>query len=60
MNSAKVRERPRLWLPRVVGRAGRSRTLAAESVAQQGQKQISPYPKLIGIGYVQESNRRSG
>src|SRR5713226_7269970 len=32
---------PRLWLPRVGGRAGRSRPLAVESGAQQDRNQIS-------------------
>src|SRR5882672_7993234 len=39
--SAKGRERPRLWLPSVRGRARRSRSLAAASGAQQDQNQIS-------------------
>ena len=39
--TAKGRERPRLWLPRVGGRAGRSRPLAVASGAQQDRKEIS-------------------
>src|SRR6266446_4373471 len=39
--SAKGRERPRLWLPGVGERAGRSRPLAVESGAQQDRNQIS-------------------
>src|SRR5216684_8486151 len=39
--SAKGRERPRLWLPHVGGRAGRSRPLAVGSGAEQDRNQIS-------------------
>ena len=38
---AKVRERPRLWLPRAAGGAGRSRTLGGESGTQQNSQSIS-------------------